>query len=77
VFNFYVGHITTLLMQFLLENKQILPAGWAARVLVQCGVRFSEIWDLFNEMYESHVRTAHHVCQSCFPHPAVLGSSIQ
>ncbi|KAF9568469.1 nucleoporin [Agrocybe pediades] len=52
---FPLRHITTLLVQFLLENRQILPAGWAARVLVQCGVRFSEIWDLLNEMYESHV----------------------
>lgn len=39
----------------MLVNKDVLPAGWAARILVQCGVRFAEIWDLLHEMYESQV----------------------
>ena len=40
----------------MLANKNTLPAGWASRILIQCGVRFAEIWDIFNEMYESQVR---------------------
>ncbi|KAF8971407.1 nucleoporin [Flammula alnicola] len=52
---FPLRFITTLLVRFMLANKNILPAGWAARILVQCGVRFAEIWDLFHEMYESQV----------------------
>lgn len=44
-----------LIVRFLLANKDSLPAGWAARLLIQCGVQFSEIWDVFNEMYESQV----------------------
>jgi len=40
-----------------LANKTVLPAGWAARLLVQCGVQFGEIWDVFHEMYESQVNS--------------------
>jgi len=51
------GYIATLIVRFLLANKTILPAGWAARLLVQCGVQFGEIWDVFHEMYESQVNS--------------------
>ncbi len=43
------------MVRFLLANKTLLPAGWAARLLVQCGIQFGEIWDVFHEMYESQV----------------------
>ncbi|CAA7258664.1 unnamed protein product [Cyclocybe aegerita] len=52
---FPLRFIATLLVRFLLANKIVLPTGWAARILIQCGVRFSEIWDVFHEMYESQV----------------------
>ncbi|KIM48278.1 hypothetical protein M413DRAFT_439999 [Hebeloma cylindrosporum] len=52
---FPLRFIATLLVRFMLVNKDVLPAGWAARILVQCGVRFAEIWDLLHEMYESQV----------------------
>jgi hypothetical protein len=51
-----LGYIASLIVRFLLANKAGLPAGWAARLLIQCGVQFAEIWDVFNEMYESQVR---------------------
>jgi nuclear pore complex protein Nup155 len=51
----FLGHIATLLVRFVLANKGILPYGWAPRVLVQCGVPYTEIWDVFHEMYESQV----------------------
>jgi nuclear pore complex protein Nup155 len=50
-----LGHIATLLVRFTLANKGALPYGWAPRILVQCGVPFTEIWDVFHEMYESQV----------------------
>lgn len=43
-------------MHFSLERKNVLPFGWTPRILVQCGVPFNEIWDVFHDMYESHVR---------------------
>lgn len=49
------GFIATLLVRFTLANKNTLTPGWAARILIQCGVRFAEIWDVFHEMYESQV----------------------
>jgi len=49
------GFIATLLVRFTLANKNTLTSGWAARVLIQCSVRFAEIWDVFHEMYESQV----------------------
>ncbi|KAF9481024.1 nucleoporin [Pholiota conissans] len=52
---FPMRFIATLLIRFTLANKDVLPAGWASRILIQCGVRFAEIWDLLNEMYESQV----------------------
>ncbi|KJA29400.1 hypothetical protein HYPSUDRAFT_32851 [Hypholoma sublateritium FD-334 SS-4] len=52
---FPLRFIAALLVRFMLANKNTLPAGWASRILIQCGVRFAEIWDIFNEMYESQV----------------------
>lgn len=52
---FWPGYIASLIVRFLLANKTALPTGWAARLLIQCGVQFTEIWDVFNEMYESQV----------------------
>ena len=56
-------HIATLLVRFALANKEALPYGWAPRILVQCGVPFTEIWDVFHDMYESQVR---HVPEAFF-----------
>ena len=53
--SFLPGFIATLLVRFTLANKSTLTPGWAARVLIQCGIRFAEIWDVFHEMYESQV----------------------
>jgi len=52
---FPLRYIASLIVRFLLANKTVLPTGWAARLLIQCGVQFAEIWDVFNEMYESQV----------------------
>ncbi|KII93895.1 hypothetical protein PLICRDRAFT_36114 [Plicaturopsis crispa FD-325 SS-3] len=52
---FPLRHVSTLLVRFALANKGILPYGWAPRILVQCNVPFSEIWDVFHEMYESQI----------------------
>ncbi|KAJ7125656.1 nucleoporin [Mycena crocata] len=52
---FPLRHIATLLVRFSLSHKGPLPFGWAPRILVQCGVPFSEVWDVLHEMYESHV----------------------
>ncbi|KAK7064289.1 nucleoporin [Favolaschia claudopus] len=52
---FPLRHIATLLVRFALANMGTLPFGWAARILVQCGVPFPEVWDVLHEMYESHV----------------------
>ncbi|KAJ7630864.1 nucleoporin [Roridomyces roridus] len=52
---FPLKHIATLLVRFSLNNKGLLPFGWAPRILVQCGVPFPEVWDVLHEMYESHV----------------------
>jgi len=51
----WLGYIASLIVRFLLANMAVLPTGWAARLLIQCGVQFAEIWDVFNEMYESQV----------------------
>ncbi len=55
MFTLFVGHIATLLVRFTLAHKNELPHGWAPRILIQCGVPFVEIWDVFHEMYESQV----------------------
>jgi nuclear pore complex protein Nup155 len=52
---FRAGHIATLLVRFALNHKGVIPYGWAPRILVQCGVPYVEIWDVFHEMYESQV----------------------
>jgi len=52
----FKGFIAMLIVRFLLANKDVVPVGWAARLLIQCGVQFAEIWDVFNEMYESQVK---------------------
>lgn len=49
------GHIATLLVRFSLSHKGAVPAGWAPRILVQCGVAYPEIWDIIHGMYESQV----------------------
>lgn len=43
------------MVRFALNHKGVLPYGWAPRILVQCGVPYVEIWDVFHEMYESQV----------------------
>ncbi|KZT30631.1 nucleoporin [Neolentinus lepideus HHB14362 ss-1] len=52
---FPLRYVASLLVRFGLANKGVLPYGWAPRVLVQCGVPYGEIWDIFHEMYESQV----------------------
>jgi len=52
---FPLRHVATLLVRFELTNKEVLPYGWAPRILVQCGVPYTEIWDVFHEMYESQI----------------------
>ncbi|KIL70918.1 hypothetical protein M378DRAFT_95691 [Amanita muscaria Koide BX008] len=52
---FPLQYIATLLVRFTLTHKGELPDGWAARTLVQCGVPFSEVWDVLHDMYESQV----------------------
>jgi len=52
---FPLRHIAMLLVRFSLVHKGSLPYGWAPRILVQCGVPFTEIWNVFHEMYESQV----------------------
>ncbi|KAF5385258.1 hypothetical protein D9615_001454 [Tricholomella constricta] len=47
--------IATLLVRFTLANRNIVAYGWAPRILVQCGVSFGEVWDVFHEMYESQI----------------------
>lgn len=47
--------VATLLVRFMLSNKGTVPLGWSPRILVQCGVPFVEVWDVFHEMYESQV----------------------
>jgi len=58
-----LGFIATLLVRFTLANKNTVPHGWVPRILVQCGVPFVEVWDVFHEMYESQV---------AFPFPITL-----
>lgn len=51
-----LGFIASILVHFRLRYKQVLPTGWASRILIQCGVRYAEIWDILHEMYESQVK---------------------
>ncbi|OCH96059.1 nucleoporin [Obba rivulosa] len=52
---FPLRHIASLLVRFRLANKDAVPHGWAPRILVQCGVPYHEVWDIFHEMYESQI----------------------
>ncbi|KAF8078700.1 nucleoporin [Lyophyllum atratum] len=52
---FPLRFIATLLVRFTLANRNIVPHGWAPRILIQCGVPFPDVWDVFHEMYESQV----------------------
>jgi len=52
---FPVRHIASLLVRFGLANKGLLPPGWAPRILIQCGIPYSEVWDVLHEMYESQI----------------------
>ncbi|KAL6309880.1 nucleoporin [Sparassis latifolia] len=52
---FPLRHIASLLVRFNLAHKGTVAYGWAPRILVQCGVPHSEIWDILNEMYESQI----------------------
>lgn len=52
----HVGVIALLLVRFNLRKQGMLPYGWAPRILIQCGVPYQEVWDIFHEMYESQVR---------------------
>ncbi|KAH7928555.1 nucleoporin [Leucogyrophana mollusca] len=50
---FPLRHVAKKLVTFALDNKAHLPSGWVPRVLVQCGVPYSEVWDLLHAMYDS------------------------
>ncbi|KAG6912027.1 hypothetical protein DXG01_000275 [Tephrocybe rancida] len=52
---FPLRFIATLLVRFTLANKNVVAYGWAPRILIQCGVPFTDVWDVFHEMYESQV----------------------
>ncbi|KAL0951292.1 hypothetical protein HGRIS_008003 [Hohenbuehelia grisea] len=52
---FPIRHVAMLLVRFSLQHKGVLPHGWSARVLVQCGIPYHEVWDVLHEMYESQV----------------------
>jgi len=52
---FPLRHVASLLVRFSLAHKGSVPYGWAPRILVQCGVPFSDIWDILYEMYESQI----------------------
>ncbi|KAI0963698.1 hypothetical protein AcW1_000705 [Taiwanofungus camphoratus] len=52
---FPLRYVASLLVRFSLAHKRSVPYGWAPRILVQCGVPHSEIWDIFYEMYESEI----------------------
>lgn len=51
----YIGHVANLLVRFALASDKVVPAGWAPRTLIQCGVAYPEIWDILHGMYESQV----------------------
>lgn len=52
---FPLRYVSSLLVKFSLNNKGVRPAGWVPRVLKECGIPYSEIWDILHEMYESQV----------------------
>ncbi|KZT06007.1 nucleoporin [Laetiporus sulphureus 93-53] len=52
---FPLRHVASLLVQYSLSHKDVIPFGWAPRILVQCGVPYAEVWDILWEMYEMQV----------------------
>ncbi|KNZ78533.1 putative nucleoporin [Termitomyces sp. J132] len=52
---FPLRFIATLLVRFTLANKNVVAFGWAPRILIECGVPYTDVWDVFHEMYESQV----------------------
>jgi hypothetical protein len=48
-------HIARLLVEFQLDNTDVVPPGWVVRVLARCSIPYVEIWDVFHQMYESQV----------------------
>ena len=48
-------HIARLLVEFQLANTDVVPPGWAVRMLARCSIPYVEIWDVFHQMYESQV----------------------
>jgi len=52
---FPLRHVANLLVRFALASDKIVPAGWAPRTLIQCGVAYAEIWDILHGMYESQI----------------------
>lgn len=74
---FHSGHVASLLVRFALANKDVVPYGWASRILVQCGVPYGEIWDLLHEMYESQACHSVDICRTTSKIPAVLDTPVQ
>ena len=66
-----IGYVSSLLVKFALNNKGVRPAGWVPRVLKECGIPYSEIWDILHEMYESQV------CHFYDPLDIILNCSIR
>ncbi|KAG6862386.1 hypothetical protein C0995_011826 [Termitomyces sp. Mi166 len=52
---FPLRFIATLLVRFTLANKNVVAFGWAPQILIECGVPYTDVWDVFHEMYESQV----------------------
>ncbi|KAG6885845.1 hypothetical protein C0993_008808 [Termitomyces sp. T159_Od127] len=52
---FPLRFVATLLVRFTLANKNVVAFGWAPRILIECGVPYTDVWDVFHEMYESQV----------------------
>ncbi|KAH7913029.1 nucleoporin [Hygrophoropsis aurantiaca] len=50
---FPLRHVARKLVMFALAHRAHLPSGWVPRVLVQCGVPYTEVWDLLHAMYDS------------------------
>ncbi|KAF8922648.1 nucleoporin [Mucidula mucida] len=45
--------VTDLLVRFSLERSP--GAGWVPQLLAECRIPYVEIWDILNDMYESHI----------------------
>ncbi|KAJ8083919.1 hypothetical protein PM082_002686 [Marasmius tenuissimus] len=54
-FAFPLPLVSDLLIRFALERKEHLPKGWAPRILRQCNVPFVEAWQIFHDIYDSHL----------------------